>query len=132
MFINNSKSNWEMYSNAARYAETQLKKAGKEGVVKRVESTTNEVLREVERVVTGSPSEGNFTPLIIGNMMATDIVKLVVDTVMSITKKRPLENKDIADISSVVAADYTIALANLAYQKVEPKVLAKQLEEMTA
>lgn len=132
MFINNSKSNWEMYSNAARYAETQLKKAGKEGVVKRVESTTNEVLREVERVVTGSPSEGNFTPLVIGNMMATDIVKLVVDTVMSITKKRPLENKDIADMSSVVAADYTIALANLAYQKVEPKVLAKQLEEMTA
>ena len=132
MFINNSKSNWEMYSTAARYAETQLKKAGKEGVVKRVESTTNEVLREVERVVTGSPSEGNFTPLVIGNMMATDIVKLVVDTVMSITKKRPLENKDIADISSVVAADYTIALANLAYQKVEPKVLAKQLEEMTA
>ena len=132
MFINNSKSNWEMYSNAARYAETQLKKAGKEGVVKRVESTTNEVLREVERVVTGSPSEGNFTPLVIGNMMATDIVKLVVDTVMSITKKRPLENKDIADISAVVASDYTIALANLAYQKVEPKVLAKQLDEMTA
>jgi hypothetical protein len=132
MFINNSKSNWEMYSNAARYAETQLKKAGKEGVVKRIESTTNEVLREVERVVTGSPSEGNFTPLVIGNMMATDIVKLVVDTVMSITKKRPLENNDIADISSVIAADYTIALANLAYQKVEPRVLAKQLDEMTA
>lgn len=132
MFINNSKSNWEMYSNAARYAETQLKKAGKEGVVKRIESSTNEVLREVERVVTGSPSEGNFTPLVIGNMMATDIVKLVVDTVMSITNKRPLENNDIADISSVVAADYTIALANLAYQKVEPSVLAKQLDEMTA
>jgi len=132
MFINNSKSNWEMYSNAARYAETQLKNAGKEGVVKRIESTTNEVLREVERVVTGSPSEGNFTPLVIGNMMATDIVKLVVDTVMSITNKRPLENNDIADISSVVAADYTIALANLAYQKVEPRVLAKQLDEMTA
>jgi len=132
MFINNSKSNWEMYSNAARYAETQLKNAGKEGVVKRIESTTNEVLREVERVVTGSPSEGNFTPLVIGNMMATDIVKLVVDTVMSITNKRPLENNDIADISSEVAADYTIALANLAYQKVEPRVLAKQLDEMTA
>ena len=132
MFINNSKSNWEMYSNAARYAETQLKKAGKEGVVKRVESTTNEVLREVERVVTGSPSEGNFTPLVIGNMMATDIVKLVVDTVMSITKKRPLENKDIADISSVVAADYTIALADLAYQKVEAKMIETQLAEISA
>lgn len=132
MFINNSKSNWEMYSNAARYAETQLKKAGKEGVVKRVESTTNEVLREVERVVTGSPSEGNFTPLVIGNMMATDIVKLVVDTVMSITKKRPLENKDIADMSSVVAADYTIALANLAYQKVEAKMIETQLAEISA
>lgn len=132
MFINNSKSNWEMYSNAARYAETQLKKAGKEGVVKRVESTTNEVLREVERVVNGSPSEGNFTPLVIGNMMATDIVKLVVDTVMSITKKRPLENNDIADISSVVAADYTIALASLAYQKVEAKMIETQLAEISA
>jgi len=132
MFINNSKSNWEMYSNAARHAENQLKTAGKEGVVKRIESTTNEVLREVERVVTGSPSEGNFTPLVIGNMMATDLVKLVVDTVMSITQKRPLDNNDIADISAVVASDYTIALASLAYQKVESKMLAKQFDEMTA
>lgn len=131
MFINNCKSNWEMYAKSVYKFERKSQQAGVDGVVKRVDKTTNDLLREVERVVTTSSSEGNFTPLIIGNIMAYDLTRFVIDTTMAIIKSRNLTSTDVADIAANVAHDYTISLASLAYQKVEAKLIEKQLEDVT-
>ena len=132
MFINNSQKNWDMFRNAVHHADAIARKNGKPSVVTRTETTTADLLREVERVVKAEPSEGNFTPLILGNLMAYELTRIVVDTTLAIVQKRQLNNSDIADIAATVASDYTISLANLAYQKVEAKMIEHQIEEITA
>ena len=130
MFINNCKSNWEMYAKSVHKFERKSQQNGTDGIVKRVDKTTNDLLREVERVVTTSPSEGNFTPLIIGNIMAYDLTSFVIDTTLAIIKSRNLTSTDVADIAANVAHDYTISLANLAYQKVAAKLIEMQLNDV--
>lgn len=132
MFINNSKTNWEMFRNAVHKTDMKAMKLGRDSIVKRIKSTTDDLLREVERVVNAEPSEGNFTPLIIGNIMAYELTKLVVDTTLATLIKRQITNSDIADMAAQVASDYTIALANLAYINVEKKLIDKQLAELSA
>lgn len=127
MFINNSKENWTIFKNAVQHVE---KVSNDKQVVTRMEAVTNDMLREVERVATANP-EGNFTPAIIGQIMAHDIAQLSADTITSIISKRRINNSDIADLAAQIA-DYTVALANLAYQKIEPKLIEKQLAEFTA
>ena len=132
MFINNSKTNWEMFRNAVHKTDTKAMNQGRDRVVTRIKNITDDLLREVERVVTAEPSEGNFTPLIIGNIMAYELTKLIVDTTLATISKRQLTNTDIADMAAQVASDYTIALANLAYINVEKKLIDKQLAELSA
>lgn len=131
MFINNSKENWDLFRNAIHVVESKNRQNNTKPVVNRVEDSTNDLLREVERVSKASP-EGNFTPAIIGQIMAHDATMLVVKTVLAIIAKRKINNNDIADISAVLASDYMVALANLAWQKLEPKLIETQLAEVTA
>ena len=108
MFINNTKENWELYANAIRNTDAHNRATNTKPLVPRVEDCTKDFVREVERVAKAS-KEGNYTPAII-----------------------EITNTDIADIGAVIASDYTIAAANLAYQKYEQKLIENQIAEVTA
>lgn len=131
MFINNTKENWELYANAIRNTDAHNRATNTKPLVPRVEDCTKDFVRDVERVAKAS-KEGNYTPAIIAQIMAHDITKLIVETTLSIISKRKITNTDIADIGAVIASDYTIAAANLAYQKYEQKLIENQIAEVTA
>jgi hypothetical protein len=131
MFINNTKENWEIFKDAVHFVDQKNRERNDKRVVNRVEDVTNDFVREVKRVSKAS-REGNYTPAIIGHIMARDIAKLAIDTVISIISKRPITNSDIADLAAVIANDYAIPAANLAYQKIESQLIESQLADITA
>ncbi len=126
--IASTKENWEVYSSAVHKVDRNNVANDFVKVIPRCEDCARDFMEEFSRVADEHPEEGNFRPVIIGEIIGADIVNSIVCQVRGCFEangNHTLTDTQMADISARVSQDYGLPLAAFAFEKYQQELIAE-------